>query len=41
MGNPDKIKCIFKNNTILTKKIIFCTNGFLRSLKVKKIIVSL
>ena len=25
-----------KNNTILTKKIIFCTNGFLRSLNVKK-----
>ena len=34
--NSDKIKCILENNTILTKKIIFCTNGFLRSLKVKK-----
>ena len=32
----DKIKCNFKNNTILTKKIIFCTNGFLRSLNIKK-----
>ena len=32
----NKIKCFFKNNTILTKKIIFCTNGFLRSLNVKK-----
>jgi len=31
-----KIKCIFKNNEILTKKIIFCTNGFLRSLNVRK-----
>ena len=34
--NSDKIKCIFKNNTILTKKIIFCTNGFLKSLNVQK-----
>ena len=34
--NHDKIRCIFKNNTILTKKIIFCTNGFLRSLNVRK-----
>ena len=34
--NSNKIKCIFKNSIILTKKIIFCTNGFLRSLKVKK-----
>ena len=34
--NSDKIKCIFKNNTILTKKIIFCTNGFFRSLNIKK-----
>ncbi len=34
--NSDKIKCFFKNNTILTKKIIFCTNGFLRSLNIKK-----
>ena len=34
--NSDKIKCIFKNNTILTNKIIFCTNGFLKSLNVQK-----
>ena len=34
--NHDKIKCDFKNNTILAKKIIFCTNGFLRSLNVRK-----
>ena len=34
--NHDKIKCLFKNNTILTKKIIFCTNGFLRSLNVRR-----
>ena len=34
--NHDKIKCYFKNYTILTEKIIFCTNGFLRSLNVKK-----
>tara|TARA_Y100000591_G_scaffold3894_1_gene3234 strand:+ start:2058 stop:3362 length:1305 start_codon:yes stop_codon:yes gene_type:complete len=34
--NNGKIKCIFKNNEILTKKILFCTNGFLRSLNVKK-----
>ncbi len=34
--NHDKIRCIFKNNTIFTKKIIFCTNGFLRSLNVRK-----
>lgn len=34
--NRDKINCKFKNNKILTKKIIFCTNGFLRSLNVKK-----
>ena len=34
--NSNKIKCIFKNSIISTKKIIFCTNGFLRSLKVKK-----
>tara|TARA_B100001250_G_scaffold413842_1_gene449421 strand:- start:416 stop:1720 length:1305 start_codon:yes stop_codon:yes gene_type:complete len=32
----DKIICQFKNNKIITKKIIFCTNGFLRSLKIKK-----
>ena len=34
--NSNIIKCIFKNNTILTKKIIFCTNGFLRSLNVQR-----
>ncbi len=32
----DKIICQFKNNQIQSKKIIFCTNGFLRSLNVKK-----
>jgi len=32
----DKIICQFENNKIETKKIIFCTNGFLRSLNVKK-----
>ena len=34
--NSDKINCIFKNYTITTKKIIFCTNGFLKSLNVQK-----
>ena len=34
--NNETIECKFKNNIIKTKKIIFCTNGFLRSLKVKK-----
>ena len=32
----ETIECKFKNNIIKTKKIIFCTNGFLRSLKIKK-----
>ena len=32
----DKIICNFGDRKIETKKIIFCTNGFLRSLKVKK-----
>jgi len=32
----NKIICQFENNKIETKKIIFCTNGFLRSLNVKK-----
>ena len=32
----DKIVCQFENNQIQSKKIIFCTNGFLRSLNVKK-----
>jgi glycine/D-amino acid oxidase-like deaminating enzyme len=32
----DSIYCTFKNNKISTKKIIFCTNGFLKSLGIKK-----
>ena len=32
----DKIECNFKNNYIKTNKIIFCANGFLQALKVKK-----
>ncbi len=32
----DKIICQFKNSQIQSKKIIFCTNGFLRSLNIKK-----
>ncbi len=32
----DSIYCKFKNNKIITKKIIFCTNGFLKSLGIKK-----
>jgi len=32
----ENIICSFKENTISTKKIIFCTNGFLRSLNVRK-----
>jgi len=31
----DKILCKFKNYNIVTKKIIFCTNGFLKSLGIK------
>jgi len=31
----DTIFCKFKKNTITTKKIIFCTNGFLKSLGIK------
>ena len=34
--NNNKIICQFENNKIETEKIIFCTNGFLRSLNVKK-----
>ena len=34
--NNNKIVCNFGKNIIETQKIIFCTNGFLRSLKVKK-----
>ena len=30
------IYCKFENATIITKKIIFCTNGFLKSLGIKK-----
>ena len=32
----DNIHCKFENNNIITKKIIFCTNGFLKSLGIKK-----
>jgi glycine/D-amino acid oxidase-like deaminating enzyme len=32
----DSIDCKFKNYNISTKKIIFCTNGFLKSLGIKK-----
>jgi glycine/D-amino acid oxidase-like deaminating enzyme len=32
----DKITCNFKNGSIKTKKIIFATNGFLKSLGIKK-----
>ena len=31
-----KIECQFKNNKIITNNIIFCNNGFLRSLNIKK-----
>jgi len=34
--NNGKIHCNFKTGTIKTKKIIFATNGFLRSLGIKK-----
>ena len=34
--NNKNILCQFPNHTIETKKIIFCTNGFFRSLKIKK-----
>ena len=33
--NSDTIICKFNNNKIITKKIIFCTNGFLKSLGIK------
>jgi glycine/D-amino acid oxidase-like deaminating enzyme len=33
--NSDIIICKFNNHKIITKKIIFCTNGFLRSLGIK------
>ena len=32
----DKIECQFSKNKIITDKIIFCTNGFLRLLNIKK-----
>ena len=32
----DKVRCYFKNGTIHSKKIIFATNGFLKSLGIKK-----
>jgi len=32
----NKIECQFTNNKIITNNIIFCTNGFLRSLNIKK-----
>ena len=34
--NKDKVFCNFKNAKIITKKVIFCTNGFLKSLGIKK-----
>ena len=34
--NKDSIDCMFKKNNIITKKVIFCTNGFLKSLGIKK-----
>ena len=33
--NKDKISCEFKNSKIITNKIIFATNGFLKSLGIK------
>ncbi|MDB9719115.1 FAD-binding oxidoreductase [Candidatus Pelagibacter sp.] len=33
--NSDTVICKFDNHKIITKKIIFCTNGFLKSLGVK------
>jgi len=35
-NNKDTISCHFKNGKINTKKIIFATNGFLKSLGIKK-----
>ena len=35
-NNNDTIICKFNNHKIITKKIIFCTNGFLKSLGIKK-----
>jgi len=33
--NNDTVYCKFKDSNIITKKIIFCTNGFLKSLGIK------
>jgi len=33
--NLDTVICKFKKNKIITKKIIFCTNGFLKSIGIK------
>jgi len=33
--NNDTILCKFKNSKIITKNVIFCTNGFLKSLGIK------
>jgi len=38
--NKDTIISKFNNHKIITKKIIFCTNGFLKSLGIKIIIIS-
>jgi glycine/D-amino acid oxidase-like deaminating enzyme len=35
-NNNLKINCKFKNAEVITSNIIFCTNGFLRSLGIKK-----
>ena len=35
LKNKDSIICKFNNHKITTKKIIFCTNGFLKSLGIK------
>ena len=34
--HKDNIYCKFKDNSIIAKKIIFCTNGFLKSLGIKE-----
>ena len=34
--NNGQIECIFKDYKITSKKIIFCTNGFLSSLGIRK-----
>ena len=33
--SSDRVLCKFNNYKIITKKIIFCTNGFLKSLGIK------